>query len=447
MCVAGPAAEPIMPLECALCPKKPRFSDTSHLLTHISSKAHLHQKFSIEFKAKSDVVAKEKLEVYEGWYNTNEIERLLSERIMSKVKGRAPARRSRVPAVPKVSYILLFSHKLEILQLTDIKQKSGARKSASAIESVKADVIGVDSGCRTPTNLPPMAHWNTAPVARSSDYPPIRESLSLSGPPYNTPVPARQQSSYPYLDEVSGGGLLHNRDPFGPSPAQGTAPPSEVGSAFGASLAEDDPLQANRLKGVVWPGMDIFDAATPDQKRKRNQRKDDAALDLLKVTSENVTATETVWGPEGDIRKERDIYASPSSVDGTPPSTPPPRKRKSRARTSASSTLTPLSAMKAEDSQGDLLTAKGTGRLHGGLPKARPTRAAARVADNEDKTEDSVTNTSIEDAVYALAGHNPRSTFNVYYDGNANTGNSMPDYSSDDNFSLDPRFFQCGYDY
>ncbi|CAK7210897.1 hypothetical protein SBRCBS47491_000934 [Sporothrix bragantina] len=386
-------------LECVLCPKKPKFSDSSHLLTHISSKAHLHQKFSMEFKAKSDVIAKGKLEVYDKWYKANEIERLLSERMSSKVNGRAP-RRSRASAAPR---------------------KSRARKSTSAIESIKADA-GADSGCRTPNNLPPLAHWNTAPVGRSGDYASVRDSPYLAGTLYNTPITARQQSSYPYPEDVSGGSLAIKRDPFGPSLALGTAPPSEVGSAFGASFTDEDFLQGGKLKGIVWPGMDLFDAATPDQKKKRNQRKDDAALDLLKVTSENVTATETVWGPEGNIRKVRDLYASPSSVEGSPPSTPPPRRvRKARARASTSATLTPLSAMKAEGSQGDLSTTKGTGRLPGGLPKTRPTRAAARAADGEDKSKDSVPNTSIEDAVLALAGHNPRSTFNVYYEGNANT--------------------------
>ncbi|CAK7224113.1 hypothetical protein SCUCBS95973_005409 [Sporothrix curviconia] len=352
----------------------------------------------MEFKAKSDVTAKGKLEVYENWYKANEIERLLAERMSIKAKGRAP-RRSRAPAAPR---------------------KPRARKSTSAIESIKSDATA-DSSCRTPSNLPPLAHWNTAPVARSSDYPAIRDSPYLVGSLYNTPVPARQQSSYPYHDEASGGSLAIKRDPFGPSPALGTAPPSEAGSAFGAGFTEDDLLQANKLKGIVWPGMDLFDSATPDQKRKRNQRKDVAALDLLKVTSENVTATETVWGPEGNMRKERDIYASPSSAEGSPPSTPPPRKRKSRARPSNSSTLTSVSASIAEGSQGDLPTTKGTGRLPGGLPKSRTARVTASAAGSEDKSKDGTSTTSIEDAVYALAGHNPRSTFNVYYDGSTTT--------------------------
>ena len=91
-------------LECSLCPKKPKFSDSSHLLTHISSKAHLHQKFSTELKAKSDTAASDRLEKYEKWYADNGIELLLSERLSTKNKGKAAPRRSRAAATP-VSFL------------------------------------------------------------------------------------------------------------------------------------------------------------------------------------------------------------------------------------------------------------------------------------------------------------------------------------------------------
>ena len=96
---AGPApakqatASPIS-LECILCPKKAIFSDSSHLLTHISSKSHLHQKFSIEFRSKSDPVAKEKLDRFETWYADLEIERLMAERLAVQ-STRKPTKRNR----------------------------------------------------------------------------------------------------------------------------------------------------------------------------------------------------------------------------------------------------------------------------------------------------------------------------------------------------------------
>lgn len=89
------ADQPPFPLECFLCPKKPVFSDSSHLLTHISSKAHLHQKFSMEFKAKSDDGIRDRLQRYEHWYAEYDIERLLSERLATKGIRKQPSRRVR----------------------------------------------------------------------------------------------------------------------------------------------------------------------------------------------------------------------------------------------------------------------------------------------------------------------------------------------------------------
>ncbi len=76
-------AQPI-PLECVLCPRNPRFSDVSHLLTHVSSKSHLHNKFNSEFRAKSEPAIRDKLRRYEAWYSANGIETLLSERLAAK---------------------------------------------------------------------------------------------------------------------------------------------------------------------------------------------------------------------------------------------------------------------------------------------------------------------------------------------------------------------------
>lgn len=138
-----PDTEAAVQLECALCPKRPTFSDSSHLLTHVSSKAHLHQKFSMEFKAKSDVAAREKLELYEKWYKRNEIERLLSERMSSKAKGRSLARRSRVPAAPRVShfsFVLLYTC---LVCLVDSRQLTMANRSPGhASQPVPSSQLG-----------------------------------------------------------------------------------------------------------------------------------------------------------------------------------------------------------------------------------------------------------------------------------------------------------------
>jgi len=71
-------------LQCSLCPKTPNFSDTSHLLTHISSKAHLANRFKLQIRSQNEQEAKDKLETFDIWYNTSSIDTLLSERLAAK---------------------------------------------------------------------------------------------------------------------------------------------------------------------------------------------------------------------------------------------------------------------------------------------------------------------------------------------------------------------------
>ena len=73
-----------MELQCILCPKNPRFSDISHLLTHISSKAHLSHRFKLEIRAQSEPECRDKLNGFTFWYNQNNLDALLAERLALK---------------------------------------------------------------------------------------------------------------------------------------------------------------------------------------------------------------------------------------------------------------------------------------------------------------------------------------------------------------------------
>lgn len=76
--------ESSIPLHCNLCSKKPTFSDVSHLLTHISSKSHLSDKFKLQIRANTDPSAKELLDDYEQWYSDNNLDALLADRMSIK---------------------------------------------------------------------------------------------------------------------------------------------------------------------------------------------------------------------------------------------------------------------------------------------------------------------------------------------------------------------------
>lgn len=64
---------------------------------------------------------------------------------------------------------------------------------------------------------------------------------------------------------------------------------------------------AAQLKGIHWPGMGLFDAATPLQKRQRNQKKDGSILRQLISTSKNLQPIEVVYDGTLNEIKSRDI--------------------------------------------------------------------------------------------------------------------------------------------
>ena len=63
--------------------------------------------------------------------------------------------------------------------------------------------------------------------------------------------------------------------------------------------------------------MDLFDSATPEMKRMRNQRKDSNVLAGMRATSSNVEPAEISYHANGEFRGSRDIFGSLSPV-GSP---------------------------------------------------------------------------------------------------------------------------------
>jgi hypothetical protein len=96
-----------IPLLCSVCPDTPRFSDVSHLLTHIASKGHLHHETQMRLKSHQDLTSSVSLQQYEQWYRDNGIEGLLVERMKAKqVKEAARSKRNRTQSSlpPKVCF-------------------------------------------------------------------------------------------------------------------------------------------------------------------------------------------------------------------------------------------------------------------------------------------------------------------------------------------------------
>lgn len=156
-------------------------------------------------------------------------------------------------------------------------------------------------------------------------------------------------------------------------------PGSMTGSMYGSGYFgdEQDPLDPPndmaRLKGDIWPGMDIFDSATPEMRRKRNQKKATSVIVQLQATSEIVTPTELIFDHAGEFKKERIISGEPNSADSplrgetTPePDEPPVKKRATTRRR-------PKTALAERDPNGgrNLRSNRRNGAHHPSFGKAR----------------------------------------------------------------------------
>lgn len=81
-----------IPLECICCPKKPKFSDVSHLLTHVASKGHLSHYYKLKVRSGSDQAARQTVDAFDQWYSDWNVEELMHDRLNLKDKKRARPR-------------------------------------------------------------------------------------------------------------------------------------------------------------------------------------------------------------------------------------------------------------------------------------------------------------------------------------------------------------------
>lgn len=117
-------------------------------------------------------------------------------------------------------------------------------------------------------------------------------------------------------------------------------------NAADSCAIEDDPAEpvadpmavseSTKLKGVYWPGMDIFDSATLEMRRKRNQKKDSSVVEQLELNSQEVEATELIFTPRGSFKRQRRIsnaeYDDEEEVEIKTESPQPTRARPALSR-------------------------------------------------------------------------------------------------------------------
>ncbi|KAF7896629.1 uncharacterized protein EAF01_009032 [Botrytis porri] len=290
-----------IPLHCSICPKNPQFSDVSHLLTHTSSKAHLSNYFKLKIRAASELTAKIQLDNFEDWYDNYDLERLLSERLASKDQKKAAK---------------------------DKKTRSSkALPGQTRIKKEKDNLLDNEANLapmfRAP--VPRMHLWPTT-TNNSINYNITSTSNSSSdmgsewdhSAVYATPTSRRQIPGYTLQKTPSAVGTVSDATNL-------TTPLKEEADAEITEKLSD----SAKLKGVFWPGMDLFDSATAEMKRMRNQRKDGSILELMMAASAEVQPTEVSYHPDGAFRTSRHIFG-PLSTETSPIRDPTPNKRRTR---------------------------------------------------------------------------------------------------------------------
>jgi hypothetical protein len=117
------ALESDIPLLCTLCPKEPRFSDISHLLTHIASKSHLSHRFKLQIRASSEPDAKSKFDKFDEWYLANDLDGLLSTRMAAKDGKKSAKGKRHLKASNTAVSLRMYTYKLQLIELQVKKEE------------------------------------------------------------------------------------------------------------------------------------------------------------------------------------------------------------------------------------------------------------------------------------------------------------------------------------
>ncbi|OCK82732.1 hypothetical protein K432DRAFT_402615 [Lepidopterella palustris CBS 459.81] len=286
-----------IPLHCNICPKKPNFSDVSHLLTHIASKGHLSHYYKVKVRSSGEDASRRLIETYDGWYAQWNVEDLMSERMSQKEKRRtrtrAPARANSTPSVaappPRTA------RPRATLDVLDPRLSERPIKTEASHTPTPPPAF--DPASRHRSFAPRMQLW---PTSRSTSH--SYTSADFDNSSETSDPSERRGCRYNGLQVA----ITENDD------------------TTTVTTEESTISECTKLKGVYWPGMDIFDSATPEMRRKRNQKKDVSVVEQLELNSQEVEPTELIFTPLGSFKKQRRISgsvyddSSPVKLETTP---------------------------------------------------------------------------------------------------------------------------------
>jgi hypothetical protein len=338
---------PNMPLKCTICPKKPSFSDVSHLLTHVGSKGHLSHYYKTKIQGGSDARARALIDQYDQWYTDWGIDELMHERINLKDKkkprpkpsGKFQALRTNTTLTYLVGRGLLNANQQS--DLNRGRTSSLARSNSSYRPSPAGSNSAFNPRLGEPTIkqeeehtperfLPTFQSGQFSAPTRLSSLPLPRSRLVVQSR-HSTPGihPHYELSTYHYGDPTR---QNNYRDPITTANHRQRSPcddEDDLSTDNDLPGYNDSPFQNSHLgsgangvnkdkttpslKGSVFPGMSLFDSATPKGRRRRNQKKSGRVLEQLEANSLASQAVEDVWTPNWSKKKSKAITGLPSS--------------------------------------------------------------------------------------------------------------------------------------
>ncbi|KAF2092786.1 hypothetical protein NA57DRAFT_81934 [Rhizodiscina lignyota] len=316
-----------IPLHCIACQKKPKFSDVSHLLTHIASKGHLSQYYRLKVKSGSDETSRVLVDQFDHWYRQYGVEELMHERMNIKDKKRP---RPRTSASSKV-----------VSRANATAPRPNSRTSNRPTLGYLDPRLNTEHNIKTEARpTPPIASMGSphpyAPFAGPmSAYYPVPPHFSLRSQQIPNLQYGNQHTPILHHNDWAGDGMSESSG-LTSLPATETSTDMTVISQDGTEGSIIDTVEDHavaecaKLKGVHWPGMDIFDSATPEARRKRNQKKNASVLMQLETNSTLAEATEFVWSPLGNLKRVQVITGLPEDEDML---SSPSKSARKRART------------------------------------------------------------------------------------------------------------------
>lgn len=252
-------------LRCTICPNDPKFTNASHLLTHLGSKLHLKKIFELELRAKVEPLAARHLENFKAWYTGFGIDRALAVRQKMKEKRKREEEK-------------------ENLQLEEDRKTFFKESPSVKRERLEENFTTMDTNITFPST-PLFPALNDSPLPTSVNplatvMPRGMEQLihGASDDESHSIIPEEPESEREEEEEADSTGLPPSAKKLFIS-FKARTPTNCVGKrswetddvrchSILDSAEINDPKEV-KVKGKAWPGMRVFDWATPELRARR----------------------------------------------------------------------------------------------------------------------------------------------------------------------------------